>query len=102
MTWLSPDGILVYGSQPLLNVRQSLSLRALRKTASNFMWKTAYCELYLLRTQTMKKGSQERGIDVMPLSKIDIKDAKNIDALVVDATAQALDNYNSKVDAWNE
>lgn len=98
MTWLYPDDILVYGSQPLINVRQSLSLRALRKTASNFMWRTAYCELYLLRTQTMKKGSQKHGIDIMPLSKVDIEDAKKIDVLVVEATAQALDNYNSKLD----
>lgn len=59
-------------------------------------------ELHLLRTHTMKKGLQERGIDVMPVSKVDKKHAKKIDALIADATAQALENYNSKVDAWNE
>lgn len=58
--------------------------------------------LNLLRTHTMKKGLQERGVDVVPVSKVDKKYAKQIDTLIADATAQAIDNYNSKVDAWNE
>ena len=59
-------------------------------------------ELHLLRTHTMKKGLQDRGVDVMPVSKVDKKYAKKIDVLIADATAQALENYNSKVDAWND
>ncbi|KKO45445.1 H-NS histone family protein [Arsukibacterium ikkense] len=59
-------------------------------------------ELHLLRTHTMKKGLQERGVDVVPVSEVDKKHAKNIDMLIADATAQARENYNSKVDAWNE
>ncbi|MEH8018949.1 H-NS histone family protein [Rheinheimera muenzenbergensis] len=59
-------------------------------------------ELHLLRTHTMKKGLQDRGVDVMPVSKVDKKYAKKIDTLIADATAQALENYNSKVDAWND
>lgn len=59
-------------------------------------------QLQLLRTHTMKKGLQDRGIDVVPVSKVDKKYAKQIDALIADATAQAVDNFNSKVDVWNE
>lgn len=59
-------------------------------------------ELHLLRTHTMKKGLQDRGVDVIPVSKVDKKYAKKIDTLIADATAQALENYNSKVDAWND
>lgn len=59
-------------------------------------------QLHLLRTHTMKKGLQERGVDVVPVSKVDKKYAKQIDTLIADATAQAVDNYNSKVGAWNE
>ncbi|WP_240219761.1 H-NS histone family protein [Rheinheimera hassiensis] len=59
-------------------------------------------QLNLLRTHTMKKGLQDRGVDVVPISKVDKKYGKQIDALIADASAQALDNYNSKVDAWNE
>ena len=59
-------------------------------------------ELHLLRTHTMKKGLQDRGVDVMPVSKVDKKYAKQIDTLISDATTQAVENFNSKVDAWNE
>jgi DNA-binding protein H-NS len=59
-------------------------------------------QLQLLRTHTMKKGLQDRGIDVVPVSKVDKKYAKQIDSLIADATAQAVDNFNAKVDAWNE
>lgn len=59
-------------------------------------------QLNLLRTHTMKKGLQERGVEVLPVSKVDKKHAKQVDALIAEATAQALENYNSKVDAWNE
>ena len=59
-------------------------------------------QLQLLRTHTMKKGLQDRGIDVVPVSKVDKKYAKQIDSLIIAATKQAVDNFNSKVDAWNE
>ena len=59
-------------------------------------------KLHLLRTHTMKKGLQDKGIDVILVSKVDKKHAKQVDALVAEATAQALENYNAKVDAWNE
>lgn len=59
-------------------------------------------ELHLLRTHTMKKGLQDRGVNVMPVAKVDKKYAKKIDTLIADATAQVLENYNSKVDAWND
>ena len=56
----------------------------------------------MLRTHTMKKGLQDRGIDVVPVSKVDKKYAKQIDSLIVEATAQAVENFNAKVDVWNE
>ncbi|MBU1308356.1 MAG: H-NS histone family protein [Gammaproteobacteria bacterium] len=59
-------------------------------------------KLQLLRTHTMKKGLQERGIEVVPVSKVDKKYAKQIDGLITEATAQAVENFNAKVAAWNE
>lgn len=59
-------------------------------------------KLHLLRTHTMKKGLLDRGIDVVPVSKVDKKYAKQIDSLISEATAQAVENFNAKVDAWNE
>jgi len=58
-------------------------------------------KLQLLRTHTMKKGLQERGIDVVPVGKVDKKFAKDIDRLLAEATEQATVNYNSKVAVWN-
>lgn len=58
-------------------------------------------ELQLLKTHTMKKGLQERGIDVMPFSAVEQKYARQVDALLADAAQQALANFNSKVDVWN-
>lgn len=58
--------------------------------------------LQLLRTHTMKKGLQQRGIDVVPVTKLDKKYAKQVDQLITEATRQAVDNYNAKVDSWNE
>lgn len=58
--------------------------------------------LQLLRTHTMKKGLQQRGIDVVPVTKLDKKHAKQVDLLIADATRQAVDNFNAKVDSWNE
>lgn len=57
--------------------------------------------LQLLKTHTMKKGLNERGIDVVPFSKVEKKYLKQVDALLADATAQALVNFNTKVDVWN-
>jgi len=59
-------------------------------------------QLQLLRTHTMKKGLQQRGIQVLPLAKVDKKFAKDIDKLIGDATSQAVENFNSKVTIWNE
>lgn len=59
-------------------------------------------QLLLLRTHTMKKGLQERGIEVVPLAKVDKKYAKQVDKLIAEATTQAVENFNGKVDAWNE
>ena len=59
-------------------------------------------KLQLLRTHTMKKGLQERGIDVVPAAKVDKKFAKDIERLLADATEQAVTNYNQKVLVWND
>lgn len=59
-------------------------------------------QLQLLRTHTMKKGLQQRGIQVVPLANVDKKFAKDIDKLIADATAQAVENFNTKVTVWNE
>ena len=59
-------------------------------------------QLHLLRTHTMKKGLQERGIKVVPVTGVDKKHTKQVDALIAEATTQAIENYNSKVDVWNE
>ncbi|KKO44055.1 H-NS histone family protein [Arsukibacterium ikkense] len=59
-------------------------------------------QLQLLRTHTMKKGLQQRGIQVVPLAKVDKKFAKDIDKLIAEATVQAVENFNAKVTIWNE
>lgn len=58
-------------------------------------------DLQLLKTHTMKKGLQERGIEVVPYSAVEKKYIKQVDALLADAASQALANFNSKVDVWN-
>ena len=58
-------------------------------------------KLHLLRTHTMKKGLQDRGIEVLPANKVDKKLAKEIDHLLADALEQAVSNFNSKVVTWN-
>lgn len=58
-------------------------------------------QLQLLRTHTMKKGLQARGIEVVPVDEVDKKFAKDIDRLLAEATEQATVNYNSKVAVWN-
>lgn len=58
-------------------------------------------KLQLLRTHTMKKGLQARGIDVVPANKVDKKFVKDIDALLAEATEQAVRNFNQKVEVWN-
>jgi hypothetical protein len=59
-------------------------------------------QLHLLRTHTMKKGLQQRGIEVVPLAAVDKKFANDIDTLIAEATLQAAENFNSKVLIWNE
>lgn len=59
-------------------------------------------KLQLLRTHTMKKGLQERGIEVVPAAKVDKKFAKDIERLLAEATEQAIANYNQKVLVWND
>lgn len=59
-------------------------------------------KLQLLRTHTMKKGLQERGIDVVPAAEVDKKFAKDIERLLADATERAVTNYNKKVLVWND
>ncbi|MDZ7867772.1 MAG: H-NS histone family protein [Rheinheimera sp.] len=59
-------------------------------------------QLQLLKTHTMKKALNDKGIEVVPFSKVEKKYVKQIDALLADATSQALVNFNAKVDVWNE
>ena len=58
--------------------------------------------LQLLKTHTMKKGLTERGIEVVPFSKVEKKYLKQVDALLEEAGKQALVNFNQKVDVWND
>ncbi len=58
-------------------------------------------KLHLLKTHTMKKSLLDRGINVVPFHKVDSKYSKDIDVLLAEATAQAVENFNSKVDVWN-
>ncbi len=59
-------------------------------------------QLQLLKTHTMKKALNDKGIEVVPFAKVEKKYVKQIDALLADATSQALVNFNAKVDVWNE
>jgi len=58
--------------------------------------------LNLLKTHTMKKGLNDRGIDVVAFKQVEKKYQKQIGALLEEAGAQALENFNAKVDVWNE
>lgn len=58
-------------------------------------------KLHLLRTHTMKKGLQAKGIDVVPANKVEKKFAKDIEVLLAEATEQAIRNFNQKVAVWN-
>lgn len=58
-------------------------------------------KLHLLRTHTMKKGLQARGVEVIAAAQVDKKFAKDIDTLLAEATEQAISNFNSKVAVWN-
>ncbi len=59
-------------------------------------------QLQLLKTHTMKKALNDKGIEVVPFSKVEKKYIKQVDALLADATSQATVNFNAKVDVWNE
>ncbi len=58
--------------------------------------------LQLLKTHTMKKGLLERGVDVVAFDKVEKKYQKQIGSLLAEAGKQALENFNAKVDVWNE
>lgn len=59
-------------------------------------------QFHLLKTHTMKKALQDRGINVLPFSKVEKKYGKQVDKLLAEAAAQATENYNAKVAIWNE
>ncbi|MGI5309282.1 H-NS family histone-like protein [Rheinheimera sp. WS51] len=58
-------------------------------------------QLQLLRTHTMKKGLQARGIKIVPVTEVDKKYSAQVDKLIANATEQAVENFNSKVETWN-
>jgi uncharacterized protein YihD (DUF1040 family) len=59
-------------------------------------------QLQLLRTHTMKKGLQARGINVVPVADVDKKYHAEVERLIATATEQAVENFNNKVDSWND
>jgi hypothetical protein len=58
-------------------------------------------KLNLLKTHTMKKALVDRGVKVVPFHKVESKYSKDIEALLAEASVQAVENFNSKVDVWN-
>lgn len=58
--------------------------------------------LQLLKTHTMKKSLNDRGIPVMSYKDVEAKYQNQIAQLLEDAGVQALANFNTKVDVWNE
>ncbi len=58
--------------------------------------------LQLLKTHTMKKALTDRGIEVVEFRKVPKKYEKQIADLLADASVKALENFNAKVDVWNE
>lgn len=58
-------------------------------------------QLKLLATHTMKKGLQNRGIEVVPFAQLSKGDKEKAQLLIEDATQTAILNYNKKVDVWN-
>ncbi|WP_031566692.1 hypothetical protein [Rheinheimera texasensis] len=58
-------------------------------------------KLHLLKTHTMKKGLEERGIKVVPFAKVEKKFQSEISPLIADAVAQATESFNAKVEIWN-
>lgn len=58
-------------------------------------------QLQHLKTHTMKKSLLDKGIDVISYSVVDKKHADEVQALLVEAEKQALENYNAKVHIWN-
>ena len=59
-------------------------------------------KLFLLKTHTMKKALEEKGLTVVPFSKVEKKYTSSIPALIEEATKQATESYNQKVDVWND
>jgi ribosomal protein L22 len=58
-------------------------------------------KLNLLKTHTMKKGLEERGIQVVPFINVDQKFQHEISQLIEEAVAQATTSFNAKVEIWN-
>ncbi|MDP4537723.1 H-NS histone family protein [Alkalimonas collagenimarina] len=58
-------------------------------------------QLQHLKTHTMKKALQNKGIEVVPFASVHKKYAKDVQSLLAAAEKQALENYNAKVEVWN-
>ncbi|MEE2001244.1 H-NS histone family protein [Alkalimonas sp. MEB108] len=59
-------------------------------------------KLQLLKTHTMKQGLRDRGIDILAYSDVNKKHQKEVQALLADAEKQAIENFNAKVQVWND
>ncbi len=58
-------------------------------------------KLHLLKTHTMKKGLEDRGIKVVAFSKVEKKYQSEISPLIAEALEQATTSFNAKVEIWN-
>lgn len=58
--------------------------------------------LQLLKTHTMKKSLNDRGIAVIGFKQVESKYQNQITTLLEEAAVQAVANFNAKVDVWNE
>lgn len=59
-------------------------------------------QLMHLKTHTMKKSLRDKGIEVMPFAAVPKKYIKDVAALLAEAEKQAIQNYNAKVQIWND
>ncbi len=58
-------------------------------------------KLNLLKTHTMKKGLEDRGITIVSFSQVAKNHQSAISPLITEALEQATSSYNSKVGIWN-
>lgn len=58
-------------------------------------------KLHLLKTHTMKKGLEDRGIKVVAFGKVEKKYQSEISPLIAEALEQATTSFNAKVEIWN-